>query len=111
MTGQRRPLLFDLIIRLCDFEQYLTPPKTYISAILEVTLERLDRMESKQEDTMEKLCTLFNCDEPNEPMLASETPNENQDYQNNLLKGLIKLICSLPVSSSISAIKSRHPPV
>lgn len=110
MTGQRRPLLFDLIIRLCDFEQYLIPPQAYISTILEVT-GRLDRIERKQEDMMEKLCALFNCDAPNEPMLASETPDENQDYQNNLLKGLIKLYCSLPVSSSISAIKNRHPPL
>lgn len=53
---------------------------------------------------------MLNCGEPDELMVASEMPDKDQDYKNSQLKELIKLISSLPVSFSISAIKSRHPP-
>jgi len=104
---QRRPLLFELIIRLYDFELDLTPLWAYVLSILKVT-ERLDKMKIK-EDIMEALSTVLHCNEPDELIVVSETPDEEQDYQNSLLKGVIKLISSLPVSSNISAIKSRCP--
>lgn len=36
--------------------------------------------------------------------MNSETPDDNRDFQNGLLKGQIRLISSLPVSSNISAV-------
>lgn len=91
-----------MIIRFHNFEKHLAPPQAYIPAISKVT-ERLVRMESKQEDLMEKLSNLLHCDEPDKPVVASETHDKNQNRQNSLLK----LIFSLLVSSSISPIKSR----
>lgn len=108
MRESREDQLFELIITLCNFEQYLARTKAYISAILKVT-ERLDKMKIK-EDIMEALSTVLHCNEPDELIVVSETPDDEQDYQNSLLKGVIKLISSLPVSSNISAIKSRCPP-
>jgi len=109
MREQRRPISFELINRVHNLEQHLAPPQAYISAISKVAV-RLNKMESKQKGTMEILSTLLNHDEPDEPdepTVVSETCDENQDYQSSPLKGLIKLICSPPESSSISAIKSR----
>jgi len=117
MRESREDQLFELIITLCNFEQYLARTKAYISAILKVT-ERLDKVESNQKSTVEELSTLLNRDEthePSKPTMASETHDENQDDQNSLLKELIKLIkgdqpCFPPLSSSILAIKSRYSP-
>lgn len=106
MREQRQPISFELINRVHNLEQHLAPPQAYISAISKVAV-RLNKMESKQKGTMEKLSTLLNHDEPDEPTVVSETSDENQDYQSSPLKGLIKLICSPPESSSISAIKKQ----
>jgi len=59
--GQRRPLLWEVIIRLHDFEKYLTPPQAYVSAISKLT-ERLDRMESKQEEGSEQAGEVDPCE-------------------------------------------------
>jgi len=63
----------------------------------------------KQDGILEELSLLVNCDEL---MVVSETPDEDQDGQNSLLKELIKLIkgvkpCSATESSKISAINGR----
>lgn len=41
-------------------------------------------MECKQEDTMEELSTMLHHDEP---VVASETPNEDQDTRTVYLRG------------------------
>ena len=66
----------------------------------------------KQDGILEELSLLVNCDEL---MVVSETPDEDQDGQNSLLKELIKLIkgdepCSPGGSSKISATKGRYLP-
>lgn len=114
MKESRENQLFELIITLHNFEQYLAHTKAYISAILKVT-ERLEKVENNQKSMMEDPSTLLNRDEtnePNKPTEASETNDENEDDQNSLQKEPIKLIkgdepCPPPVSSSILAIKSR----
>jgi len=61
----------------------------------------IDKMEKKQDGMLEELSLLINCDEP---VVVSETTDENQNDQKSLLKELIKLI-------KISAIKGKHLPV
>jgi len=43
-------------------------------------------------------------------MVVSDTSDGDQDSQNSLLEGLIKLVSSKPSSSNIAAIKRRRPP-
>ena len=64
-------------------------------------------MESNQEDIIDKLSTVLNADGS---MVVSDTSDGDQDSQNSLLEGLIKLVSSQPASSSVSAIKRRRPP-
>jgi len=92
--------IFELILTLQNLEQKLPPSHASISAICHMT-ERLDKMEKKQDGMLEELSLLINCDEP---VVVSETTDENQNDQKSLLKELIKLI-------KISAIKGKHLPV
>ena len=59
---------------------------------------------------MEELSTVLHRDEPHEPVVIRDTADEDQDYQNSLLEGLIKLVSSQPASSGISAMKRRRAP-
>jgi len=89
---QQRPPVFELILMLQNFEQKLLPSNAFISAISQVT----DRLDKKQE----QLSLLINHDEP---VVVSETLDEDQDDQRSLLKELIKLIKGdEPSSSSVS---------
>ena len=85
---QQRPLVFELIIMLQNFEQQLPPSHSYHTAILKVT-ERLGKMKKKRDYVVEELFLLINCDEP---LVISESPDKDQDDQNSLLKELTKLI-------------------
>ena len=76
--------------------------------VVEIT-ERLDRVESNQEDMVDELSAVLYCDETNEPVAVSETPDGDQNYQNSLLEKMIKLVSSQPPSSNISAIKRCYP--
>lgn len=100
---KRRHPVFKLIITLQNFEQKLPSSHASISAMSKVT-ERLDnmdkiihKMEKKQDGMLKKSSLLINCDEP---MVVSETPDEDQNDKKSLLKELIKLI-------KISAIKGK----
>ena len=62
--------------------------------------ERLDKMEESQDGMREELSLVINHDEP---VAVSQTPDEDQDDQKNLLKELVKLI-------KVSAIKGNPPP-
>ena len=62
--------------------------------------ERLDKMEESQDGMREELSLVINHDEP---VAVSQTPDEDQDDQKNLLKELVKLI-------KVSAIKGTPPP-
>lgn len=93
------------------FEQQLPSTHASISAISKVT-ERLVKVEKKLDGMLEELSLLINHDEP---MVVSETPDEDQDDQRSLLKDLIKLIkgddpSSSPVTSKISAITVKRLP-
>ena len=68
--------------------------------------ERLDRVEGNQEGRMEELSAVLHRDEPCEPVVRWDTADEDQDDQNSLLEGLIKLVSSQPASSSVSAVKT-----
>ena len=105
---QRRPLVFELIITLLNYEQQLPPTHTSISATSKVT-DRLDEVQ-------EQVSLLINCDEP---IVVSETLDEDQDDQRSIMKELIKLMkiqlikgdgLFSPVSSKISAIKGKRFP-
>ena len=107
---QKRPLLFELIVTLQNFEQQLPLSHASISAISEVT-ERLDTTEKKQDRMLKEPSLQINWDEP---VVLSETPDGDQDDQKSPLKEL-KLIkdeepYSSPVSSIISAIKGKRRP-
>lgn len=91
-----------------NFEEQLPPSHAYISVILKV---RLDKMEKRQDGILDDLSLLINCDEP---MVVSETFDEDQDDQKSLLKELIQLIkgdepSSSSISSKSSAIKGSLP--
>ena len=58
-------------------------------------------MDKKRDDILEELSLVINHDEP---VAVSQTPDEDQDDQKNLLKELVKLI-------KVSAIKVKCPPV
>ena len=45
-----------------------------------------------------------------ESIVVSDTSNGDQNSQNSLLDGLIKLVSSQPASVNVSAIKRRRPP-
>lgn len=85
---QRRPPYFELILTVQKFEQQLPPSHASISAISKVT-ESLNKMEKKQDIILEELSLLINSDEP---VVVSETLDEDHDDQRSLLKELIKLI-------------------
>jgi len=87
--GERRPLINELINTLQDFELHLTSLRTCISAITKVA-EKLDRLQNNQ-GIIDKLSTVLNADES---MVVSDTSNGDQDSQNSLLEGLIKLVSS-----------------
>ena len=99
--GERRPLLSELINRLQDYELHLTPLRACVSAIRKV-VEKLDRMESKQEDIIDELSTMRDAD--------GSMADEDQNSQDPLLEELTNLVSSRPASSSVSAIKRRRPP-
>jgi len=95
---QQRPLVFELIIMLQNFEQQLPLSHSYHTANLNVT-EILCKMK-KRDSVVKELFLLINCDEP---VVISESPDKDQDDQNSLLKELTKLIkgndpCSPTVS-------------
>ena len=104
--GERRPLINELINKLQDFELHLSPLRACVSAIAKVA-EKLNRMENKQEDIIDKLSTVPNADGST---VVTDTSNGDQNSQNSLLEGLINLVSSQPVSSNVSAIKRRRPP-
>ena len=104
--GERRPLISELINKLQDFELHLHPLQVCVSAIAEVA-EKLNRMESKQEDIIDKLSTVPNADGSK---VVTDASNGNQNSQNSLLEGLINLVSSQLVSSNVSSIKRRRPP-
>ena len=103
--GEKRPLINELINKHQDFEVYINPLQACVSAIAKVA-EKLNRMENKQEDIIDKLSTVRNADES---MVVTDTSDGDQNSQNSLLEGLINLVSSQPVSFNISAIK-RCPP-
>ena len=104
--GERRPLISELVNKLQDFELHLSPLRACVSAITKVA-EKLDRMENKQEDIIDKLSTVPEADKS---MEVTDTSNGDQNSQNSLLEGLINLISSQPVASNVSAIKRRRSP-
>ena len=104
--GERRPLISELVNKLQDFELHLSPLRACVSAITKVA-EKLDRMENKQEDIIDKLSTVPEADKS---MEVTDTSNGDQNPQNSLLEGLINLISSQPVASNVSAIKRRRSP-
>ena len=104
--GERRPLISELVNKLQDFELHLSPLRACVSAITKVA-EKLDRMENKQEDIIDKLSTVPEADKSVE---VTDTSNGDQNSQNSLLEGLINLISSQPVASNVSAIKRRRSP-
>ena len=97
---QRRPLVLELILTLQNYEQHLPPTHASISAVSQVA-NRLDEVE-------EQVSLLINRDDP---VVVSETFDEDQDKQRGLMKELIKLMKiqlikedgspSSPVSSKI----------
>ena len=99
--GERRPLIDDLVNRLQDFELHLNPLRACVSAITRI-VEKLDRMESKQEDIIDELSTIRDAD--------GLMVDEDQNSQNPPLEELINSVSSRPTSSNISAIKRGHPP-
>lgn len=104
--GERRPLISELVNKLQDFELHLSPLRACVSAITKVA-EKLDRMENKQEDIIDKLSTVPEADKS---VVVTDTSNGDQNSQNSLLEGLINLISSQPVASNVSAIKRRRSP-
>jgi len=73
-------------------------------------------MEKRQDGILDDLSLLINCDEP---IVVSETLDEDQDDQRSIMKELIKLMkiqlikgdgLFSPVSSKISAIKGKRFP-
>ena len=99
--GERRPLIDDLVNRLQDFELHLNPLRACVSAITRI-VEKLDRMESKQEDIIDELSTKRDAD--------GSMVDEDQNSQNPPMEELINLVSSRPTSSNISAIKRGRPP-
>ena len=99
--GERRPLIDDLVNRLQDFELHLNPLRACVSAITRI-VEKLDRMESKQEDIIDELSTKRDAD--------GSMVDEDQNSQNPPLEELINLVSSRPTSSNISATKRGRPP-
>ena len=103
---QRRPLVFELILTLQNYEQHLPPTHVSISAVSELA-NRLDEVQ-------EQVSLLINHDEP---VVVSEMFDEDQDKQRDLMKELIKIMKtqlikedgspSSPVSSKISAIEGK----
>ena len=83
------------------FELHLNPLRACISTITRI-VEKLDRIESKQEDTIDKLSTKRDAD--------GSLVDEDQNSQNPPLEELINLVSSRPTSSNISAIKRGRPP-
>lgn len=59
-------------------------------------------MENNQEDMIDELSTMLNADGTDESMVVSDTSDGDQDSQNSLLEGLIKLFSSQPASSSVN---------
>ena len=88
--GERRPLRKELINKLQDFELHLSPLRACVSAIVKEA-EKLNRMESIQEDKIDKLSTVPDADKS---MVVTDTSNRDQNSQNTLLEGLINLISS-----------------
>ena len=64
-----------------NYEQHLPPTHVFISAVTELA-NRLGELQ-------EQVSLLINCDEP---VVVSETFDEDQDKQRGLMKELIKLM-------------------
>eukprot|EP00076_Gallus_gallus_P040514 XP_025006052.1 uncharacterized protein LOC112532368 isoform X3 [Gallus gallus] len=106
---QRKPLFFELILTLQNYEQHLPPTHVSISAISELA--------NRLGEVQEQVSLLINRDEP---IIVSETFDEDQDKQRGLMKELIKLMKiqlikedgspSSPVSSKFSAIEGKRFP-
>ena len=109
---QRRPLVFELILTLQNYEQHLPPTHVSISAVTELA--------NRLGDVEEQMSLLINRDEPVEPAIVSETFDDEQDKQRGLMKELIKLMKiqlikedgspSSPVTSKISATEGKRFP-
>ena len=109
---QRRPLVFELILTLQNYEQHLPPTHVSISAVTELA--------NRLGDVEEQMSLLINRDEPVEPVIVSETFDDDQDKQRGLMKELIKLMKiqlikedgspSSPVTSKISATEGKRFP-
>ena len=106
---QRRPLVFELILTLQNYEQRLPPTHVSISAVSELA--------NRLNEVQKQVSQLIKCDEP---VVVSEMFDEDQDEQSVLMKELIKLMKiqltkdgppSSPVSSEISAIEGKRFPV
>lgn len=95
----KRPAFCELIVALQNLDQKLPPSHASISAICQMA-ERLDKMEKSQDSMREELSLVTHRDEP---VAVSETPDEDQDSQRNVLKELVKMI-------QVSAIKGKRPP-
>ena len=104
---QRRPLVFELILTLQNYEQHLPPTHVSISAVSELA--------NRLGEVQEQVSLLINRDEP---VVVSVTFDEDQDKQRGRMKKLIKLMKiqlikedgspSSPVSSKISAIEGKR---
>ena len=83
------------------FELHLNPLRACVSTITRI-VEKLDRIESKQEDIIDEPSTKHDAD--------GSMVDEDQNSQNPPLEELINLVSSRPTSSNISAIKRGRPP-
>jgi len=80
---------------------HLNPLRACVSTITRM-VEKLDRIESKQEDIIDELSTKRDAD--------GSLVDEDQNSQNPPLEELINLVSSRPTSSNISAFKRGRPP-
>ena len=101
-----------MILTLQNYEQHLPPTHVSISAVTELA--------NRLGDVEEQMSLLTNRDEPVEPVIVSETFDDDQDKQRGLMKELIKLMKiqlikedgspSSPVTSKISATEGKRFP-